>query len=125
MTVPVISPDVPTPCPSAIGPAGNKQIADTKTLASKVDFILPPGSPKNSRFSFRIGPSSLCSPKQESRYDCSWLGIPFIPGLPCGTPGNAVNSGSLFRRLPLDASIRNYDSLYHVLSTSVKTEPTT
>jgi hypothetical protein len=39
-------------------------------------------------------------------------------------PDIAMNSGSLFRCLPLDASIKNYDSLYHVLSTNVKTEQT-
>jgi hypothetical protein len=124
LTVPVIVPEEPTPCPRAIELAGNKQIADTKTLASKVDFITPPGSTKTSRISFRIGPSSLCPQMQESRYDCYWLGLPFIAGLPCGTSGISVNSGSLFGCLPLDASIKNYDSLYHVLSTNVKTERT-
>ena len=40
-------------------------------------------------------------------------------------PGIAVDFGILFRSPPLDASIKNYDSLYHVLSTNVKTERTT
>ncbi len=37
-------------------------------------------------------------------------------------PGIAVDFGTHFRRPRLDASIKYYDSLYHVFGTNVKTE---
>src|SRR5216684_5870945 len=71
------------------------------------------------RISFRIARSA--PQKQESGYEAT-SSDSLLFQAHCIAPGIAADSGSLFRRPPLDGGIQNYDSPYHVLSTNVKTE---
>ena len=71
------------------------------------------------RISFRVARSA--PQKQESGYESTGSDSLLFQAH-CAAPGIAADSGSLFRRPPLDGRIQNYDSPYHVLSTNVKTE---
>src|SRR5229473_225432 len=71
------------------------------------------------RLSFRIARSA--PQKQEPGYESTGSDSLLFQAH-CVAPGIAADSGSLFRRPPLDGRIQNYDSPYHVLSTNVKTE---
>src|SRR6266478_5694211 len=116
-----MSPEEPTPCPRAAGLIKNKHNADTKTLASKVDFIIPPGPHKTSRISFSSRPKLALLLKSKSLATKALARIPFCSRLTVQHPALRWDSGSFFRSHPL-GGIQNYDSPYHVLSTNVKTE---
>src|SRR6266704_6032822 len=72
------------------------------------------------RISFRVARSA--PQKQESGAAKATSSDSLLFQAHCAAPGIAADSGSLFRRPPLDGRIQNYDSPYHVLSTDVKTE---